>query len=833
MAKQTKRSRHGRAAAALTVATFAAASLLAGAASAPAGAATDGGRSPVRMGGVPTIPPGAHAKGAVPDQTSVHLVVTLQPRDPAALRNMVEAVSTPGNKLYRQFLSTGEFGAEFGASDAEIAKVRAGLADLGLQPGPTAPNRLSIPVDTTAAKASAALQTPLQAYRTANGRDAYANTSAPVLPAKLADSVQGILGLDTLPVAHPGGAKAAVDQAHPNAAERGSTATSGLTPAGVPVACSAAATAATGYGGATPADYLSAYSATSLVSAGHAGNGMNVAVLSLQGLNTPEINVFRQCFGATGGVTDIKVDGGASAADGYDEASLDVETILGLAPKANISFFESPNSAAAWYDNMAAIVGTNTAKSVSVSWGLCEAAGYQTAGPDGSNNLLDSELNVLAQAALQGQTFFASTGDDGSAACNSLGSNLTQLAVSDPASQPYVTAVGGTSLNTTTAPPDEAVWNNSYGASGGGASNYWWQPSFQSGVTDGYDSSGNWCGNAGGYRRTTPDVAASADPGNHGLVVYIGGQWRPYGGTSLAAPVWASLTADMNSSCPATHGFGVLNFTLYTLPQSDFNDVTAGNNDFVGTNGGQYPAKSGYDLATGLGTPVVSNLTSDLCGVSPRFTANESFILAAYLDFLGGFPTTSDYDYWDSVFATGTSHRTMISTLANSNAWITNIVTGFYENTLGRGPDSGGLNYWIYKIRSGTSVAKVAASFYSSAEYFNGYGHGSLTTWVRDLYPKLLGRTPDSSGVNYWVSQAKKGPTAASGRTKVAYSFYQSFESRMKRVKDLYLALLHRNPDSGGQTYWAGVVKSSGDIALAQNLANSSEYATLAKVRFP
>ena len=172
--------------------------------------------------------------------------------------------------------------------------------------------------------------------------------------------------------------------------------------------------------------------------------------------------------------------------------------------------------------------------------------------------------------------------------------------------------------------------------------------------------------------------------------------------------------------------------------------------------------------------------------------------------------------------------------LANSTTWVNAIVTGFYHDTLGREPDTGGLNYWSQKIRTGqVSVAKAAASFYSSAEYFQKTGKSSLTTWVRDLYPKLLGRTPDSGGVAYWVSQAQKGPTAASGRTKVAFSFYQSFESRMKRVNDLYLALLHRNADSGGQTHWAGVILSSGDIALAKFLATSSEYYNAAHTRFP
>lgn len=784
------------------------------------------------VGPAPNVPRGAHDRGALADSTPVHLVVTLQPRNTADMQAAVEAVSTPGSPLYRHYLSPEQFGARYGASDAEISAVTEGLRALGLRPGPVAANHLSIPVDTTAGQVDRALHTPLHSYTTPQGRAAYANTRAPSLPSTIAGHVRGIVGLDTFPAARSADhAVLGAARARRGVTSRAAQATA--TAQGVPTACPAAQNAANTYGGATPADLLSAYSATSLLAQGSSGGGQNLAILSLQKMSAADVNTFRNCYGATGTITTSQIDGGANPSDGTTEATLDVETMLGLAPSANISFYEAANTDAGWYDAIAAIVGANTSHAISVSWGLCEAGLQGATVGAGGDSLIDAESDLLAQAALQGQTFFASAGDTGSADCYDPRATTpnTALAVSDPASQPFAVAVGGTSLQSTTAPPVETAWNNSYGAGGGGVSMYWFRPTYQSGVTAGYDANGTVCGNSGGYCRTVPDVSSSADPAVGALTIYTGGRWVPVGGTSLAAPTWASLMADMNSSCPSTDGFGMLDFTLYQLPASDFNDVTSGNNDYRGLNGGRYAAGVGYDLASGLGTPIVSNLLTSLCAHSATLSANASFVLAAYVDFTGSAPLqdpSDPIDNWIAQLDAGTPRTALLNALANSNAWIAHIVTGFYQNTLGRAPDAGGLAYWENAIRSRQmTVAQVAANFYSSAEYFSRDGNNA-TTWVTDLYARLLERTPDGGGLMYWVSR-----TATKGRTWVAYQFYQSNESCMDRVAALYRALLHRAPDPGGQAYWAGVIVTRGDIALAVNLASSAEYYALAAKRFP
>src|SRR6201999_1046641 len=106
--------------------------------------------------------------------------------------------------------------------------------------------------------------------------------------------------------------------------------------------------------------------------------------------------------------------------------------------------------------------------------------------------------------------------------------------------------------------------------------------------------------------RPVPDVAADASP-TYGYLVYYAGHWASIGGTSASAPLWAALVALADASslgrCSPAEPLGVINPGLYALAGTDaFRDVTAGGNDYTGHGG--YAALTGYDLATGLGTPL-------------------------------------------------------------------------------------------------------------------------------------------------------------------------------------------------------------------------------------
>jgi hypothetical protein len=173
------------------------------------------------------------------------------------------------------------------------------------------------------------------------------------------------------------------------------------------------------------------------------------------------------------------------------------------------------------------------------------------------------------------------------------------------------------------------VWNDSTtatGAGGGGVSISHAMPSYQSGAPSSLNvinshSSGSQCGApSGSYCREVPDVSADADPYT-GYLIYYEGSWTGIGGTSAAAPLWAAFTAlvDASSSC-AGKSIGFANPLLYNAAasaySSDFTDVTSGNNDYTPDlyAGGLYPAGTGYDMASGLGSPDGATLPATLCG---------------------------------------------------------------------------------------------------------------------------------------------------------------------------------------------------------------------------
>ena len=207
-----------------------------------------------------------------------------------------------------------------------------------------------------------------------------------------------------------------------------------------------------------------------------------------------------------------------------------------------------------------------------------------------------------------------------------------------------MTGVGGTTLNGIGPPPSQTAWNNgpvatlagNGGAGGGGISQLWSMPAYQSGAASGLNvigslSSGSPCGASSGDCRQVPDVSVDADP-NSGYIIYWNGSrsdltsaagWQAIAGTSAAAPVWAALLAvvDASGGCHSSP-VGFANPALYRAAgagyASTFSDITSGNNDGIGTNGGKYPAGPGYDMATGLGTPIGGGLAAALCSVTLR-----------------------------------------------------------------------------------------------------------------------------------------------------------------------------------------------------------------------
>ncbi len=165
------------------------------------------------------------------------------------------------------------------------------------------------------------------------------------------------------------------------------------------------------------------------------------------------------------------------------------------------------------------------------------------------------------------------------------------------------------------------------------------------------------------------------------------------------------------------------------------------------------------------------------------------------------------------------SRLALVTDFANSDEWVTVLITHYYQSTLRRDPEPAGLQNWIGAIAAGMTPADVAANFYGSREYFLRSG-ATAEAWVTDLYQEILHRDPDASGLANWIAQAEHGRTLPS----IAADFYGSMESRSTRVTALYQTLLGRHPDRSGLQTWTEVLRNGRDIDLAAMLASSVEY---------
>jgi subtilase family serine protease len=295
-----------------------------------------------------------------------------------------------------------------------------------------------------------------------------------------------------------------------------------------------------------------------------------------------DLHTFDQVFGLPDPVLTKAFPGGGTPAynAGWaSEIALDVEWAHAIAPNATILLVEATSASLSDLLTGVDYAVAQGATQVSMSWGSSEFSGEST---------YDGHFQH------PGVTFLAASGDTGAG-------------VSYPAASPYVTAVGGTTLqidSTTGNWLSESAWSGS----GGGSARLEWRPGYQYGFQI-------YAG------RGVPDVAYNADP-NTGYYVYdssSGGAWYEVGGTSAGPPQWAGLVALANQGRASagraslgsgyTYGTNQILYSLaggtsYTNPWGDFYDVTTGSNG--------YPATVGYDRVTGLGSPVANRLVPDL-----------------------------------------------------------------------------------------------------------------------------------------------------------------------------------------------------------------------------
>ena len=600
----------------------------------------------------PRIPAGARAVGAVTPTAEISADLVLKPRDNAAVTRFIAAVTDKNSPLFRHYLPAGAYASRFGPSEATIAAATSALKAGGLRVTGISTDHLLIHFRGTASRIGAAFHTTLESYRLRDGFVGRATTSAVRVPGSIAGSVTAVLGLDNLVQEQPAGLVRAP------ASDRGKIRAAGTAnfsyPAGAPRPCKAATATATSYGGLTDDQIAHAYGAFGLYGSGDFGAGQHIAIYELEPFAKSDVQTFDTCyFGAKAARQMLRrlhvysVDGGQPAGSGSGESILDVEDVSAIAPGATIDVYVgvSPGSDGTIYDPVdpyAAMIDADTDQVISTSWGLCEQAVQA-----GQPGLQAAENLLFEQAAAQGQSVFAAAGDNGSDDCNTFetatpAAGQNPLSVDDPGSQPYVVAVGGTTIDdAATQPPAEHVWNDGAdgGGGGGGISQSWVMPSWQqASAVPGIAQPGgatyaaaNQVEGEFGYQpgfcqgtvsdatsstpcRLVPDVSAQADEFTGAITIYQAafGGWTTIGGTSSATPIWAATLAlvSASSACTPTHGVGFASPLLYGVASSpsaysaSFNDITTGDNDVYGLdNGLVYNAAKGYDLASGLGSP--------------------------------------------------------------------------------------------------------------------------------------------------------------------------------------------------------------------------------------
>jgi hypothetical protein len=617
----------------------------------------------VAVAPAPQPPTGSTAEGQVPASQQISAVVALAPRDPDALSSYATAVSTPNSGMYKKFLGAGQFAAEFGPTSATVNAVTSQLKADNLTVTSVSSDNLLIGIAGSASTMGSAFDTSFENYRLASGQQGYAPTGATQVPSTIAPDVQGVVGLDTLVTPQSDALKGG--PGHRPAAAPVSAPSS---PNG-PIACSAAVQDANGFGGLTDTQIADSYGVNSLYQADDNGAGQTIDVYELEPFSSTDLSTFDKCyFGATKAAAMasrlhiVNVDGGQQSGSGSGESILDLDDVSAVAPGATINVYEAPPTDSGYIDNFNQIVQNDDAKIVTSSW----YSGCETEVAEEEPGLIQAENTIFEQAAAQGQTVLEATGDDGSDGCSIHGSSPTSpiLSSSDPATQPFVTAVGGTTITDATDPPVEQVWNDGaeWGAGSGGISDLWGSPTYQAdslvpGMANPTVLASATSVNGGPFCartvcREVPDVSAQADEFTGAVTVYLQSQggWLTYGGTSSATPLWAAMLADISQtpSCTGSGGLGFVNPTLYAIASSpseyaaSFNDVTAGNNDIFGVSDGLFPATTGYDMGAGLGTPRVTGpggtdgLAYYLCATPTQATATVSGLSPKDLSTNGG-----------------------------------------------------------------------------------------------------------------------------------------------------------------------------------------------------
>ena len=682
----------------------------------------------------------------------VSFAITLPWQNQAQLQTLLKRLYDPADPAYHHFLTPAQFTEQFAPSQADYNAVISWANSQGISVTATSSNRHLVQLSATAGAVASALHTQMGRYVSSTGREYRSPEQGIAVNADIARRISGFAGLSTAALWHA------------NYLSK-------------PQWLASKAVGSGPSGGMSPADIRTAYG---LASEAENGSGQTIAVVELAAYAAADINAYTDYFGLSRApLQNVIVSGGAAAdPNGSIEATLDVELIAAMAPTAgSIAVYEAPNTETGVLAAYNQIAVDDTARQVSTSWGLDEASAGST--------VLQSEYAIFQQYAAQGQSLYASAGDYGAY------DNGKTISVDDPASQPYVTGAGGTSLTTASAGgawSAETTWNSgsiANGAGGGGISNVWPTPGYQTGVSG-----------ITGATRNVPDVSLDADP-NTGYAIYVNGAWQVYGGTSCCSPLWAAFNA-LVSERRVANGSAALGFAnprLYAIYATSsyaaaFHDIADGSTNLY------YPAISGYDQATGLGSIQGSTLLSLLSadtstGTAPaapqglQAAAGDGVVALNWSASTGA----SSYTVYRHM-ATDTAYATLGTTTATqySDTTVSNGITYYYVVTAS---DSAGESGYSNEVTATPEAAVAAGTTFTAGIHlmslpysYTGvsldtiFGYSGVKLGVYDPSQGAYVFTPTAPagtvvpGLGYWV----RFPQAVTVAAGVAAGTGQDFE---------------------------------------------------------
>ena len=555
--------------------------------------------------------------GKVSDATLLHVVVGLRMRDGAGDRQLLRNQRTEGNASYHRWLTPEQFTAMFSPSRGEAASVANYLRGQGFTQVSIEPNNLIVSGFATVPHAEAAFNTAIRGTA-ANGKAIYGNVKPALVPAKLRNIVLAVLGLTNAYEMHT----------HILKSDRK------ITPmtAGTPPPCLQVVNGICIGGEYGPPQYQVAYGATNCAKPCSLGNKTAIAVMA-EGNVKQVVSDLRtaETFWALPKVPYSVVKVGAPSGDtsGLDEWDLDTQISSGFADKVKHLYVYDTTSLS---DSDIALeyskwVSDNLTQAGNSSFGEPEAFAYA----DGAMQIDDEELN---QAASQGMTMFASTGDSGSG-CPVLLNTGAPVGgtpqVCYPASSPYVVAVGGTTLDTNANGNEPGTYygEHVWVGTGGGYS--------------AFESAGYWQANGicalctADNIRGAADIAMCADNNGCPMDVFINATQTGVGGTSLSSPMsmglWARLETNFNNKLgfAAPVYYGVYGYyepcplkstacvpsgypgsdTSATPPDTTL-PIGGFNNILYGSNGIPSSAGPGWNEPTGLGSINYYNMQQDI-----------------------------------------------------------------------------------------------------------------------------------------------------------------------------------------------------------------------------